>query len=568
MIFLPRILPKIILHCIYCLSLGLLGCVPAHANPPAAAVLTAPAGVSSTATPVYEWEAVPGATWYYLWVNDSTGTPIKQWFNNSVCDGEHCSATPATAVAGNTTWWIRSWNSSGFGPWSSSLSFLYGASVPGKVTLIDPSGGQATNTPAYSWNPVAGATWYRLWVNDESGTPLIQWYTSASVNCTGMAGVCSVTPNVPISGSANWWVQAWNTAGYGAWSDAKSFNIIDALTAPVTCGFANAGGSILVEWLAAANDGANRYVIERNRNSLGWYWLGAVTTGNPLQLIDAVAPGDRVQYRVKSRNAANDNSAYTTCIDQGIGNWQTTAVWEYEEPLASIKIIDAQDMANGYIGFLPTAIDDADVQRQNGVLTFNGNDNSLLIAPVTNSDQANPDGEIFRWIVEFSVPQSSIDLLLSQTSPSWNLMQRGFFNNSGGQWKTQLITSGNVVKAECIVRDGARYNGQGPYLFISAKSSNAVAIGANTVHTAICEYDDANNELAIIVDGLRHSVSTLNENQFPGASFGNVNPVGSTTCTGSNPLGGSITMGNKPACNTIDDNDRFVGDLYRAEIQK
>ena len=46
-----------------------------------------------------------------------------------------------------------------------------------------------------------------------------------------MSADCSVTPTIPISGNANWWVRAWNTTGYGPWSAAKSF-YTDSLSEP------------------------------------------------------------------------------------------------------------------------------------------------------------------------------------------------------------------------------------------------------------------------------------------------------------------------------------------------
>ena len=34
--------------------------------------------------------------------------------------------------------------------------------IPGKATLLSPSGNISTSTPAYSWNAVSSATWYQL----------------------------------------------------------------------------------------------------------------------------------------------------------------------------------------------------------------------------------------------------------------------------------------------------------------------------------------------------------------------------------------------------------------------
>jgi hypothetical protein len=103
-------------------SNGALAAVPGKAT------LVSPMGTISEDTPTYTWNAVSDSTWYYLWVKDSTGTPIKTWYTASGagCGGGSglCSITPTTALAlGSCTWWIQTWNSDGNGPWSDSLSF-------------------------------------------------------------------------------------------------------------------------------------------------------------------------------------------------------------------------------------------------------------------------------------------------------------------------------------------------------------------------------------------------------------------------------------------------------------
>ena len=107
-----------------------------------------------------------------------------------------------------------------------ALAALVGGGVPGKPTTIAPSGTIATNQPTYSWNAVSGATWYQLYVNDSTGNKIATWYTAAQTNCGGGTGTCSITPAVPLAtGAATWWVQGWNTAGNGPWSDPRAFTV-------------------------------------------------------------------------------------------------------------------------------------------------------------------------------------------------------------------------------------------------------------------------------------------------------------------------------------------------------
>lgn len=116
--------------------------IPAPVLVPAAATLISPSGSISDTTPTYEWNAVSNATWYRLWVDDSTGHKIGTWHAAaSVGCGSGtgtCSITPATTLAyGAGKWWIQTYNTSG-STWSSSLSFTVlsaGGSGSGNVDM-------------------------------------------------------------------------------------------------------------------------------------------------------------------------------------------------------------------------------------------------------------------------------------------------------------------------------------------------------------------------------------------------------------------------------------------------
>src|SRR5574341_1036945 len=192
---------------------------------PGAATLGAPNGsIGTNYNPTYTWNKVTGATWYYLWVNAPSGNGyIKQWFDASlVCDASTCSATPAKTLAGGAhTWFIQTWNSTGLGPWSAGMPF---STTPlGAAALVSPTGSISDYTPTYTWNEVAGATYYYLYVNGPSGNVIKAWY-QASTSCSG--GTCSAIPETALGGGAHtWWVRTWNSAGYGAWSDSMGFSL-------------------------------------------------------------------------------------------------------------------------------------------------------------------------------------------------------------------------------------------------------------------------------------------------------------------------------------------------------
>jgi hypothetical protein len=211
---------------------------------PGAATLTAPAGTITDTTPTYTWNAVladppqgdpeiagDAATWYYLWVDGPGGNVIKQWFTAAGAGcvaGGTCSVTPGTELTGGDhSWWIRTWNEAGQGPWSARADFTVATAPPAAATLVSPLGDIADTTPAYTWNAVSGSTWYYLWVDGPGGNVIKQWYTADAVGCPAGTGTCSITPSTVLAaGEHDWWIRTWNPLGQGPWSPRGDFNVL------------------------------------------------------------------------------------------------------------------------------------------------------------------------------------------------------------------------------------------------------------------------------------------------------------------------------------------------------
>ena len=202
------------------------------ASSPGRASLVSPSGTITDTTPTYKWDAVPDSTWYYLWVNDSSGNRTQQWYRSAdagcASGTGTCSVTPATQLAGGAAkWWVQTWNPTGYGPWSQSMAFT--VSPPPAATLVSPSGAIWEAYPTYKWNAVPDATWYFLWVNDATGPRIREWYTAERAGCPSGSGTCSVTPPIKLAwGAHKWWIQTWSSAGYGPWSPAMNFSVTPA----------------------------------------------------------------------------------------------------------------------------------------------------------------------------------------------------------------------------------------------------------------------------------------------------------------------------------------------------
>jgi hypothetical protein len=183
---------------------------------------------------------VAGATYYYMYVSDSGAAgKIAQWYTATQAGCASgtgtCSVTPSTTLAaGSAQWWIQTWNSclgGSYGPWSDPKAFTVPGggctSPPAAATLVSPSGTVSYITPTYTWNAVACATYYQLYVSDSSASGKIaQWYTASEAGCAAGTGTCSVTPGTALAaGSAQWWIQTYGVAGNGPWSSGMAFTI-------------------------------------------------------------------------------------------------------------------------------------------------------------------------------------------------------------------------------------------------------------------------------------------------------------------------------------------------------
>lgn len=95
---------------------------------PDAPLLIGPSGVIPSNVPLFEWDSLPEATWYQLYVRDSANTITSPWYRavdvNCLAAQTICSALSPVTIVNNGLFWVRAWNASGgYGPWSSSLSF-------------------------------------------------------------------------------------------------------------------------------------------------------------------------------------------------------------------------------------------------------------------------------------------------------------------------------------------------------------------------------------------------------------------------------------------------------------
>jgi hypothetical protein len=108
---------------------------------------------------------------------------IKKWYTaaQANCNGTWCWVTNTTTLpAGINTWWVQTWNSTGYGPWSNGLTFTVGASGSQAVeTGMILAGKQVCGLACAELAlPYVQDTWTTLQVMPEAGSYFVHRETA------------------------------------------------------------------------------------------------------------------------------------------------------------------------------------------------------------------------------------------------------------------------------------------------------------------------------------------------------------------------------------------------------
>jgi hypothetical protein len=198
--------------------------------PPQATTLVSPTGTVALARPTFTWNAVAKATHYQLWIKLGTTTKLQALYTATQTScaagtGQCSLLSPLSLTAGAYTWFIRPYNSVGYGPWSSGMTFT-AAVKPLAATLVLPTGTIYTTLPTFTWNAVPGTTYYTVLLKQGTRTIFNRVYTKAQVKCALDTGRCTLISPVALTKNLtySWQVQTRNAYGY-AWSLTKTFII-------------------------------------------------------------------------------------------------------------------------------------------------------------------------------------------------------------------------------------------------------------------------------------------------------------------------------------------------------
>jgi len=195
-----------------------------------------PSGVISTPQPPFNWQLDPLAYAYEIWVGRTGETTpvVREAFDTATyCLNGGCRAWLSVELPdGAYTFWVLPIYSLGSGNWGSPKTFTVAAPVPAAPQLIhfvnDMIAVTTPTSPSYSWSSAAG-TWFYLWIESEDRVVLhTKWYRATDVCLLAIGSppcIVQAAVELPLDKSYRWWVQAWNSRGYGPWSAPAMFHV-------------------------------------------------------------------------------------------------------------------------------------------------------------------------------------------------------------------------------------------------------------------------------------------------------------------------------------------------------
>jgi hypothetical protein len=195
---------------------------------PAAVSLSAPANnaVNQPVDTRLRWAAAAAATRYEIQVATDSA------FGSITHTDQNVAGTIDTALglAGATQyyWRVRAINSAGAGPWSQIWVFTTALPLPAAVVLVSPASGSTVSGTSAElvWSAAVPAV-DRYRVDLGPSATFTSWSSDTSITGT------STTLSGLEPGRTYWWrVKAHNGAGWGAFSEARSFIVPTTTSAP------------------------------------------------------------------------------------------------------------------------------------------------------------------------------------------------------------------------------------------------------------------------------------------------------------------------------------------------
>jgi hypothetical protein len=186
--------------------------------------------------------------------------------------------------------------------------------------------------PTYTWQAVAAAEQYYLWVSNGGTLRVGEWITAAAAGCPSGTGTCTATPaSALVDGPARWQVKGWSAAaGHGPWSADGWFTVAIAnlraptLVAPIGSTTVTTSRPIFTWNALDAADEYYLWVVNGGTVSGGWYTAAvagcAGGTGTCSATLASVLVNGPVRWQVKGWNSTRGHGPWSA------DGWFTVAV--------------------------------------------------------------------------------------------------------------------------------------------------------------------------------------------------------------------------------------------------
>lgn len=216
-----------------------------------APTITAPVLTGTTAAssfPEISWTAVQDAPRYELWVNNVTTGQTRVISRTNITTSNYVATE--TLGSGTYTAWVRAFNTvNESGKWSNPHTFTV---LAAPVVVLPTVGGTFDRTPTYSWNAVAGATSYDLWVSNRLSNAVV--YRNQTV-----LGLSVDQPTDLLTGDYTMWVRAKFGNQFSVWSAPRQFSVGRPPVITTPGNNANVGTTTTINWTSVS--GTERYEL-------------------------------------------------------------------------------------------------------------------------------------------------------------------------------------------------------------------------------------------------------------------------------------------------------------------
>jgi photosystem II stability/assembly factor-like uncharacterized protein/Leucine-rich repeat (LRR) protein len=271
-----------------------------------------------------EWNAVSGATSYYLQVDDNSDFTSRE-IDNTISTVTH----PAASLSGNTVyyWRVQAIGESGQSNWSEVWKFTTEdvATAPAVPDLVSPGNGQTdvNNPPTLSWNASSGAESYDLQISTDVT------FSSITYSAIGISQTSQQVTNLTDGVTYYWHVKANNTVGSSDWSDTWNFTLTTSsgVATPVLTEPGNGSTEIPIPaklvWEENTIGGATYHVQVSTLSDFSTtiFDQSGITTGT--KFVDGLAYSTQYFWRVRT-TVNSEQSSWSTVFNFTTYAQQTT----------------------------------------------------------------------------------------------------------------------------------------------------------------------------------------------------------------------------------------------------